>query len=83
MPPPFQGHFRRAAVLVKQERWQEAVAAYLLCLHLGGNDQSVIKTACQVSQLTTDTLLLPLLSPPPPPPPSSSPFCQMHPIPTP
>ena len=62
-----QGHFRRAAVLVKQERWQEAVAAYLLCLHLGGNDQSVIKTVCQVSQLTIDTLLLPLPLPSPSP----------------
>lgn len=43
-----KGHFRRAAVLIKLDRWQEALAAYLLCLHLGSSDHSVVKTACQL-----------------------------------
>ena len=53
-----QGHFRRATVLEKLGRWLEAVAAYLLCLFLGGNDQSLVSTiVCQVS----NKRLVPLL----------------------
>ena len=54
MPPSIcthtctQGHFRHAAVLEKVGRWREAVIRYLLCLHLGGNDQTVVKAVCKV-----------------------------------
>ena len=43
-----QGHFRHASVLERMGRWREAVVRYLLCLHLGGNDQTVVKAVCKV-----------------------------------
>ncbi len=44
-----QGHYRRAAVLAKQGQWREAIASYLLCLHLGVKCyRSVVDAACQV-----------------------------------
>ena len=54
MPPSIythtftQGHFRHASVLERVGRWREAVVTYLLCLHLGGNDQTVVKAVCKV-----------------------------------
>jgi len=35
-------------VLEKVGRWKEAVVEYLLCLHLGGNDQFVVKAVCKL-----------------------------------
>lgn len=54
-----QGHFRRATVLEKLGRWLEAIAAYLLCLYLGGNHQPLVSTiACQVSKHIVWLLLI-------------------------
>ena len=43
-----QGYFRHALVLERMGRWREAIVRYLLCLHLDGNDQTVVKAVCKV-----------------------------------
>ena len=43
-----QGHFRRGAALEALGRWRESVIAYLLCLHLGGTNHTVVKSVYKV-----------------------------------
>lgn len=43
-----QGHFRRGTVLEKLGQWEEALAAYFLCLHFNSRSSDITPIICQV-----------------------------------
>ena len=47
-----QGHYRRGMVLEKMDNFEQAAGSYLLCLHLGGVDQPVLRLIYKVQLIT-------------------------------
>lgn len=52
--PSPQAHHRRGVALEKMNQWPEALAAYLLCLYLGGEDSAAVcKVNCPCVPMVT------------------------------